>query len=309
MTGGDSGIGRAAVIAFAREGADVAINYLPDEEADAQEVLALIRAEGAWASGLPGDIKSEAFCQQLVADAVRELGGLDIVVNNAGKQHATESILELTTEQFDATFKTNVYAMFWITKAAVPHLPAGASIINTTSVQAYDPSESLLDYAQTKAAQVAFTKSLAGSVGQEGHPGERGGSRTVLDGVAGQRRTAAGKDQGIWQPDAAGPARPAGGVGPGVRAPRLARGQLYDRPGLWRVRRHGQPLKFSPSFSSPGLGACVDVKPWPRRGSLHVLRCPPWSLSLKHLKDQTSKPILPRLLFSAAMTVVAWRLS
>ena len=168
VTGGDSGIGRAAVIAFAREGADVAINYLPAEEADAQEVLALIRAEGRKAVGLPGDIKSESFCQQLVADAVRELGGLDILVNNAGKQHAVNSILDLTTEQFDATFKTNVYAMFWITKAAIPHLPAGASIINTTSVQAYDPSENLLDYAQTKAAQVAFTKSLAGQLGKKG---------------------------------------------------------------------------------------------------------------------------------------------
>ena len=168
VTGGDSGIGRAAVIAFAREGADVVINYLPEEEADAQEVLALIHAEGRLGIGLPGDIKSEAFCQQLVADAVRALGGLDIVVNNAGKQHSTESILDLTTAQFDATFKTNVYAMFWITKAALPHLPAGASIINTASVQAYDPSETLLDYAQTKAAQVAFTKSLAGQLGPKG---------------------------------------------------------------------------------------------------------------------------------------------
>ena len=168
VTGGDSGIGRATAIAFAREGADVAINYLPEEEKDAQETLSFIKAAGRLGVGIPGDIKSEAFCQQLVEATVRELGGLDIVVNNAGKQHATESILDLTTEQFDATFKTNVYAMFWITKAAVPHLPPGASIINTTSVQAYDPSESLLDYAQTKAAQVAFTKALAGQLGEKG---------------------------------------------------------------------------------------------------------------------------------------------
>ena len=168
MTGGDSGIGRAAAIAFAREGADVAIVYLPEEAQDAQETLALIKAAGRLGVGIAGDIKSEAFCQQLVEAAARELGGLDIVINNAGKQHATESILELTTEQFDATFKTNLYAMFWITKAAVPHLPPGASIINTTSVQAYDPSENLLDYAQTKAAQVAFTKALATQLGEKG---------------------------------------------------------------------------------------------------------------------------------------------
>ena len=168
VTGGDSGIGRATAIAFAREGADVAIVYLPEEAQDAQETLALIKAAGRLGVGIAGDIKSETFCQQLVDTAVRELGGLDIVVNNAGKQHATESILELTTEQFDATFKTNIYAMFWITKAAVPHLPAGASIINTTSIQAYDPSENLLDYAQTKAAQVAFTKALAVQLGEKG---------------------------------------------------------------------------------------------------------------------------------------------
>ncbi len=168
VTGGDSGIGRAAAIAFAREGADVAIVYLPAEEKDAQETLALIKAAGRQGVGIPGDIKSEAFCQQLVETTVRELGGLDIVVNNAGKQHATESIGELTTEQFDATFKTNVYAMFWITKAAVPHLPPGATIINTTSIQGFDPSENLLDYAQTKAAQVAFTRALAGQLAEKG---------------------------------------------------------------------------------------------------------------------------------------------
>ncbi|MFT3782124.1 MAG: SDR family oxidoreductase [Nibricoccus sp.] len=161
ITGGDSGIGRAAAIAFAREGADVAINYLPAEESDAKEVVDLIRAEGRKAVALPGDIRDEAFCQKLVGDAVSQLGGLDVLVNNAAKQKSVESIADLTTEQFDATFKTNVYAMFWITKAAIPHFKPGACIINTTSVQAYEPSENLLDYAQTKAAIVAFTKGLA----------------------------------------------------------------------------------------------------------------------------------------------------
>lgn len=168
LTGGDSGIGRAAAIAFAREGADVAINYLPAEESDAQEVIALIRAEGRKAVAVPGDIRDEAFCKQMVASAISQLGGLDILVNNAARQQQRRSILELTTEEFDATFKTNVYAMFWITKAALPHLPAGASIINTASVQAVDPSANLLDYAQTKAAIVAFSKSLAKQLAPQG---------------------------------------------------------------------------------------------------------------------------------------------
>ena len=168
ITGGDSGIGRAAAIAFAREGADVAINYLPAEEPDAKEVVALIRAEGRKAVALPGDIRDEAFCKKLVASAVSQLGGLDILVNNAARQQQRKSILELSTEDFDATFKTNVYAMFWITKAALPHLKPGASIINTASVQAYDPSPNLLDYAQTKSCIVSFTKSLAKQVAAQG---------------------------------------------------------------------------------------------------------------------------------------------
>ena len=168
ITGGDSGIGRAAAIAFAREGADVAINYLPEEEEDAREVIELINAEGRKAVAIPGDIREEAFCQQLVSQAAQELGGLDILVNNAGRQQFRESIRDLTTEDFDATFKTNVYAMFWITKAALDFLPRGASIINTSSVQAYQPSETLLDYAQTKACIAAFTKSLAQQLGSEG---------------------------------------------------------------------------------------------------------------------------------------------
>ncbi len=168
ITGGDSGIGRAVAIAYAREGADVAINYLPEEESDAAEVIKLIETEGRKAIAIPGDIRSEAFCQTLVKEAVAKLGGLDILVNNAGRQQFNESILTLSTEDFDATFKTNVYAMFWITKAAVEHLPRGASIINTSSVQAYQPSPILLDYAQTKAAIVAFTKSLAQQLGEKG---------------------------------------------------------------------------------------------------------------------------------------------
>lgn len=168
VTGGDSGIGRAAAIAFAREGADVAINYLPAEEPDAQEVIAIIKETGGKAVAIPGDIREEAFCKQLVETAVRELGGLDILVNNAGRQQQRQSLLDLTTEDFDATFKTNVYAPFWITKAALPHLQAGSSIIFTTSEQAYNPSENLVDYAQTKACLMNFTKSLAKQLAKQG---------------------------------------------------------------------------------------------------------------------------------------------
>jgi NAD(P)-dependent dehydrogenase (short-subunit alcohol dehydrogenase family) len=168
LTGGDSGIGRAAAIAYAREGADVAINYLPAEESDAREVLALIRAEGRKAVAIPGDIKDEAFCQKLVAQAARELGGLDILVNNAARQFSRDSLLDITTAQFDETFKTNVYAMFWITKAALPLLKPGATIINTSSVNAYNPSENLIDYAATKGAIMIFTKGLAKQLASRG---------------------------------------------------------------------------------------------------------------------------------------------
>jgi NAD(P)-dependent dehydrogenase (short-subunit alcohol dehydrogenase family) len=168
ITGGDSGMGRAAAIAYAREGADVAINYHPDEEPDAREVVALIEKAGRKAVAIPGDIRDEAFCRHLVDEAVRRLGGLDILVSNAGRQQAHESILDISTEQFDWTMKTNIYAPFWIIKAALPHLPAGASIIATTSEQAYDPSPNLYDYAQTKAATMNFVKSLAKQLGPKG---------------------------------------------------------------------------------------------------------------------------------------------
>jgi NAD(P)-dependent dehydrogenase (short-subunit alcohol dehydrogenase family) len=168
ITGGDSGMGRAAAIAYAREGADVTINYLPAEEPDAREVVALIKAAGRKAVAIPGDIRSEQFCKELVAQAVRDMGGLDIVVCNAARQQTRASILDVTTEDFDATMKTNVYAPFWIIKAALPHLAAGSCIIGTASVQAYDPSPDLYDYAQTKATTVNYIKSLAKQLGPKG---------------------------------------------------------------------------------------------------------------------------------------------
>ncbi|MBV8682314.1 MAG: SDR family oxidoreductase [Caulobacteraceae bacterium] len=161
VTGADSGIGRAAAIAFAREGADVAMVYLPEEQSDAEEVIRLIEAEGRTALAIPGDIKDEAFCRELVEKTVKGLGGLDLLVNNAGKQKTQRKIGEITSEQFDETLKTNLYAMFWITRAAEKHLPEGAAVINTASIQAVEPSAALLDYATTKAGIVAFTKALS----------------------------------------------------------------------------------------------------------------------------------------------------
>ncbi len=168
ITGGDSGMGRAAAIAYAREGADVAINYFPTEEPDAQEVAQLIRQAGRKAVLIPGDLRQADFCRKLVQEAVQKLGGLDILVSNAGRQQACESILDLTDDAFDRTMKTNIYAPFYMIKEALPHMPKGSSIIATTSEQAYDPSADLYDYAQTKAATMNFVKSLAKQLGPKG---------------------------------------------------------------------------------------------------------------------------------------------
>ncbi len=168
ITGGDSGIGRAAAIAYAREGADVAINYLPAEEPDAREVIALIRAEGRKAVAIPGDLRDEAFCRKLVERAATELGGLDILVNNAARQQTRAAIADISSEDFDATIRTNIYAPFWLTKAAVARMGAGAVIVNTSSEQASSPSEDLVDYALTRAAVLNFTKSMAKQLAPKG---------------------------------------------------------------------------------------------------------------------------------------------
>ncbi len=168
ITGGDSGMGRGAAIAFAREGADVAINYLPPEEPDAREVVDLIRRAGRKAVPLPGDIRDEGFCNRLADEAARQLGGLDILVNNAGRQIAQPSIENISSEQFDTVYKTNVYAMFWLTKAALRHMGPGAAIINTASVEAYSPDPYIIDYASTKAAIANFTKGLAKQLAPKG---------------------------------------------------------------------------------------------------------------------------------------------
>lgn len=206
VTGGDSGIGRAAAIAFAREGADVAISYLPAEEPDAQQVVKLIRDAGRKAVPLPGDLRSEEFCDGLVANAVQRLGGLDLLVNNAARQQSHESLSEITTEQFDWTLKTNLYALFWITRAALPHLPPGAAIINTTSVNAYDPSPNLLDYAMTKGGIMIFTKALAKQLAPRGirvngvAPGPFWTPLQVSGGQSQDRLVQFGKDTPLGRP-------------------------------------------------------------------------------------------------------------
>lgn len=168
ITGGDSGMGRAAAIAYAREGADVAINYLPAEESDARAVIQLIQEAGRMGVPIPGDLRERSFCQRLVTEAIKKLGGLDIVVCNAARQQSKFSILDITDEDFDATMKTNIYASFYIIKAALPHLSEGSCIIGTTSEQAYDPSAELYGYAQTKAATMNYVKSLAKQLGPRG---------------------------------------------------------------------------------------------------------------------------------------------
>lgn len=168
VTGGDSGIGRAAAIAYAREGADVALNYLPEEQPDADEVKKLIEAEGQKAVLIPGDLSNESFCKELVEKAHAELGGLDLLALIAGKQQAVESILDLPTEQLEKTFQVNVYSLYWTVKAALPHLPEGSSIITTSSVEGFDPNPILLDYAATKFAIIGFTKALSKQLADKG---------------------------------------------------------------------------------------------------------------------------------------------
>jgi NAD(P)-dependent dehydrogenase (short-subunit alcohol dehydrogenase family) len=161
ITGGDSGIGRAVAIAFAREGAHVAISYLPEEQEDGAATLGWIEAAGRRALALPGDITSERHCAGMVERVRGELGRLDVLVNNAAMQRTHEDVDELSADELDRTFRTNVYAMFWLCRAALPHLEPGSAIINTASIQAFDPSPTLLAYAATKAAIVNFTKALS----------------------------------------------------------------------------------------------------------------------------------------------------
>jgi NAD(P)-dependent dehydrogenase (short-subunit alcohol dehydrogenase family) len=168
ITGGDSGIGRAVALAFVREGADVLISYLPDEEPDAQETAQVVEAAGKKAVKMPGDIGEEAHCQRLVEQAISEFGKIDILVNNAAYQMYREGLQSISAEELEHTYRTNVFSIFYLCKAALPHMQPGSSIVNTCSVEAYQPQPMLLDYASTKAAIVNFTKGLAMEVAQQG---------------------------------------------------------------------------------------------------------------------------------------------
>ncbi|MET1053569.1 MAG: SDR family oxidoreductase [Mycetocola sp.] len=168
ITGGDSGIGRAVAIAFAREGADVAISYLPDEQDDAEDTATWVEKAGRRALLLPGDVRDEQYSSDIVELTVEEFGRLDILVLNAAYQENRTGLENIPTEEFDRVFKTNLYGPMWTARAAIPHLKPGASILTTSSIQAFQPSSELIDYAMTKAAQVVFTKALADSLGGRG---------------------------------------------------------------------------------------------------------------------------------------------
>jgi len=168
ITGADSGIGRAVAIAFAREGADLVLSYLPAEQDDMDEVLEVLKETGRKIVAYPGDISNEPFCVELIEKTIKELGGIDILINNAGKQVHVEDIADLTTSQIEQTFAVNIFATMWLSKHAIPHMPPGSTIVNTTSIQGYQPSPGLLDYAATKAAITNFTKGLAQQVADKG---------------------------------------------------------------------------------------------------------------------------------------------
>jgi NAD(P)-dependent dehydrogenase (short-subunit alcohol dehydrogenase family) len=216
VTGADSGIGAATAIAFVREGADVVLNYLPQEEEDAVKVVDLIKKAGRKAVACPGDLSDEAFCRELVERAARELGGLDILANIAGKQVSVESIDKITTEQLTQTFTVNVFAMFWLCQAAISHMKPGAAIINTSSIQASEPSPNLLDYAATKAAILNFTKAL--------------GKQLAPRGI----RVNAVAPGPVWTP-----LQPSGGQPP-EKIPTFGEQTPYKRP--------GQPVEVAPAY-------------------------------------------------------------
>lgn len=221
ITGGDSGIGGAVAIAFAREGADVAIVHLPDEQRDADHVLEHVRAAGRTGVSIAADISEPAACRDLVARAVEELGGLDILVNNAGKQVMVEKVDDLSDEQFELTFRTNVFAPFWITKAALAHLPEGGTIINTASLEAYKPAPDRLDYAATKAAMNNLSKGLAQQLAPRGIRVNVVAPRAHLVGAAGQPGRVGRADEGVRRREHLPARRPARRDRARLRVPRL----------------------------------------------------------------------------------------
>jgi NAD(P)-dependent dehydrogenase (short-subunit alcohol dehydrogenase family) len=229
-------MGRAAAIAFAREGADVAINHLPEEMEDAREVVELMKAEGRKALSIPGDIRDESFCKRLVAEAVQGLGGLDILVSNAGRQQTRASILDLSTEDFDATMKTNIYAPFWIIKSALPHMPPGSAIIGTASEQAYDPSRPLR-LCSDKGRHDELCEVSGEATRSEGYSRERCGARADLDSATNQRRRHSGEGGKVRWPNTPRSTWPTRGAWVHLRAIGNGGREFCPGPSLWVGRR------------------------------------------------------------------------
>ena len=236
ITGGDSGIGRAVAIAFAREGADVAIAHLPEEAKDAEATVALVEAAGRTGSRSPVTCATRTSRRRSSTDTVAAFGGIDILVLNAAYQKDRDGLASLDTDELDRVFETNLYGLIFTARAAVPHLKPGASIIVTSSIQAFNPSPGLIDYAMTKAAQVAFVKALAEELGPEGHPRERGGARSDLDAPHPGDRVGQRAPGHVRSGHPARPRRPAGGArrrlrvsGVRGRVVRIGRGAARDR--------------------------------------------------------------------------------
>jgi NADP-dependent 3-hydroxy acid dehydrogenase YdfG len=290
ITGADSGIGRAVALAFAREGADVLIAYL-NEDDDARETERLVREAGRKAVRVPRDVRDEGHCRRLVERACDEFGRLDVLVNNAAFQMTHQNLDEFSSEQFDRTLETNLYALFYLCKAAIPRMHPGAAVINTASIQGFDPSPFLLDYATTKSGIIGFTKALAKMVMKQGGAGERRRPGPGVD-AAHPVHDAAGQGRIVRQGHGPRPAGPAGGIGPGVRLPGVRRGQLRHRRSLRRHRGTDALLmrRRSPSGPSRERIAIVpgarypqplESRPWPRavhrrRPAPHLWGKRPW---------------------------------
>ena len=245
VTGGDSGIGRAVALAFAREGADVLISYLSEHE-DARESVRLVEDAGRRAVAMAGDVGDVSHCAAIVDRAMAEFERLDILVNNAAYQQVHDSITEHPAEEIEHIFRTNILAMFWLCQAAVPHMGAGGAIINTASIQAYEPSPTLLPYATTKGAIVTFTKGLAQELDPEGDPGQRRRAGAGVD-AADPDVDARGADRAVRGRHADGPDRSARRAGPAVRVPRLRRGAVRVRRDPRRHRRQAHRLSWKRS--------------------------------------------------------------
>jgi NADP-dependent 3-hydroxy acid dehydrogenase YdfG len=249
ITGADSGIGRAVAALYAREGADVAILYLCEHD-DAAKTKEIVEKEGRRAVTIAGDLGDKEFCKRAVQQTVRELGRLDILVNNAGEQHYDEEIEEISEDQLKRTFQTNVFGMFFLTQAAMPHLTEGSAIINCTSETMYAGSPGLLDYSATKGAITAFTRSLALKPRRQRNPRERGGTGAHLDATQSVGRAAAGKDSGIWQGHAHEAPRPAERSGALLPVPGVRGFELYDGAGPASGRR-GYDIELTIDRAAP----------------------------------------------------------